>query len=144
MPSPQQRSASWSAGILTPACIHWSTRNPPTVRMRLEEADSTPCTISVSTIPKGRPYSTMHFWMSLRRLKQQKKCPRGCKMAGAVRCPNLVPGYKGNGCRGHKWILVFLKPKELVKGLIKGLVKGKAVFAVMNEWINWPLIASYS
>jgi len=45
-------------------------------------------------------------------------------MASTVRCFNLVLGYKSNKYRGHKWILVFLKPKELVKGLIKGLVKG--------------------
>jgi len=45
-------------------------------------------------------------------------------MASAVRCPKLVLGYKGNGRRGHKWILAFLKPRGLVKGLIKGLVKG--------------------
>jgi len=48
-------------------------------------------------------------------------------MAGAVRCPNSVPGYKGNGCRGHKWIPAFLKPRGLVKGLIKGLVKEKGL-----------------
>jgi len=46
-------------------------------------------------------------------------------MAGAVRCPNSVPGYKGNRCRGYKWILAFSKPRGLVKGLIKGLVKGQ-------------------
>jgi len=45
-------------------------------------------------------------------------------MAGAVRCPNLVPGYKGNGCRGYKWIPALLKPRRLVKGLAKGLAKG--------------------
>jgi len=45
-------------------------------------------------------------------------------MAGAVKCFNLILGYKGNKYKGYKWILVFLKPKGLVKGLIKGLVKG--------------------
>ena len=45
-------------------------------------------------------------------------------MAGTVRCLNSVPGYKGNGYRGHKWIPAFLKPRGLVKGLGKGLVKG--------------------
>jgi len=45
-------------------------------------------------------------------------------MASTVRCPNLVLGYKGNRCRGHKWILAFFKPKGLIKRLIKGLVKG--------------------
>jgi len=45
-------------------------------------------------------------------------------MAGAVRCLNLILGYKSNGYRGHKWILAFLKPKGLIKRLIKGLVKG--------------------
>ena len=48
-------------------------------------------------------------------------------MAGVVRCPNSVLGYKGNGYRGHKWILAFLKPRGLVKGLIKGLVKEKGL-----------------
>jgi len=48
-------------------------------------------------------------------------------MASAVRCPNLVLGYKGNRYRGYKWILAFLKPRELVKGLIKKLVKGKGL-----------------
>jgi len=55
-------------------------------------------------------------------------------MAGVVRCPNPVPGYKGNGCRGYKWIPALLKPrglvkelaKELAKELVKGLVKGLA------------------
>jgi len=46
-------------------------------------------------------------------------------MASAVRCFNLVLGYKGNKCRGYKRILAFLKPKELVKELIKKLIKGK-------------------
>jgi len=36
-------------------------------------------------------------------------------MAGIIRCPNLVLGYKGNGRKGYKWILAFLKPKESVK-----------------------------
>jgi len=44
-------------------------------------------------------------------------------MAGAVRCLNLILGYKGNKCRGHKWILIFLKLRGLVKRLIKGLIK---------------------
>jgi len=46
-------------------------------------------------------------------------------MASTIRCPNLVLGYKGNGYKGHKWILVFLKLRGLIKGLIKGLVKEK-------------------
>jgi len=46
-------------------------------------------------------------------------------MASAIRYSNLVLGYKGNKCRGYKWILAFLKPRGLVKGLIKGLVKEK-------------------
>jgi len=44
-------------------------------------------------------------------------------MAGAVRCPNLVLGHKGNGYRGHKWIPAFLKPRGLIKELVKGLIK---------------------
>jgi len=40
-------------------------------------------------------------------------------MANAVRCFNLVLSYKGNKYRGHKWILVFLKYRGLVKRLIK-------------------------
>jgi len=36
-------------------------------------------------------------------------------MAGTVRCVILVLGSKGNGYRGHKWILAFLKPRGLVK-----------------------------
>jgi len=45
-------------------------------------------------------------------------------MVSAVKCFNLVLGYKNNKYRGYKWILVFLKPKGLIKRLIKGLVKG--------------------
>ena len=53
-------------------------------------------------------------------------------MANAVKCLNLVLGYKSNKYKRHKWILVLLKPrglvkklvKKLVKRLIKGLVKG--------------------
>jgi len=40
-------------------------------------------------------------------------------MASIIRCFNLVLGYKGNKCRGYKWILAFLKPKGLIKGLVK-------------------------
>jgi len=36
-------------------------------------------------------------------------------MDSTVRSPNLVPGYKGNGCRGDKWILALLKLRGLVK-----------------------------
>jgi len=36
-------------------------------------------------------------------------------MAGTVRCVTLVLGNKGNGYRGHKWILALLKPRGLVK-----------------------------
>jgi len=41
-------------------------------------------------------------------------------MARVVRYLNLILGYKGNEYKGHKWILVFLKPKGLIKGLVKG------------------------
>jgi len=44
-------------------------------------------------------------------------------MASVVRYFNLVLGYKGNKYRGYKWILAFLKPKELIKRLVKELVK---------------------
>ena len=44
-------------------------------------------------------------------------------MASAVRCPNPVPGYKGNGYRGYKQIPALSKPRGLVKGLAKGLAK---------------------
>ena len=40
-------------------------------------------------------------------------------MASAVRRFNLVLGYKGNKCRGYKWVLVLLKLKGLIKGLVK-------------------------
>jgi len=36
-------------------------------------------------------------------------------MASTIKCPNLVLGYKGNKCKGHKWILIFLKPKGQIK-----------------------------
>jgi len=36
-------------------------------------------------------------------------------MDGTVRSPNSVPGYKGNGCRGYKWIPALSKLKGLVK-----------------------------
>jgi len=45
-------------------------------------------------------------------------------MASAVRCFNLVLGYNGNKCRGHKWIPALLKPRGLIKRLVKKLVKG--------------------
>jgi len=45
-------------------------------------------------------------------------------MAGVVRCPNPVLGYKGNRYRGYKWIPALLKPRGLVKRLAKGLAKG--------------------
>jgi len=61
--------------------------------------------------------------MSLRYLKQQKKCLSSCKIASAVRYPNLVLSYKGNKCKGYKWILALLKPKRLIKKLVKELVK---------------------
>jgi len=41
-------------------------------------------------------------------------------MAGIIRCPNSVLGYKGNKYRGHKWILVFLKFRRLIKKIKKG------------------------
>ena len=53
--------------------------------------------------------------MPLRSLKQQKKCLSGYKMAGTVRCLNLVLGYKGNRYKKYKWILALLKLKGLVK-----------------------------
>jgi len=40
-------------------------------------------------------------------------------MASTVRCLNLVLGCKGNGCKGYKWILAFLKLKGLIKRLVK-------------------------
>jgi len=40
-------------------------------------------------------------------------------MASTVRCLNLVLGCKGNKYKGYKWILAFLKLKELVKRLVK-------------------------
>jgi len=40
-------------------------------------------------------------------------------MASIVRCLKLVPSYKGNGCRGHKWILAILKLRGLVKVRVK-------------------------
>jgi len=36
-------------------------------------------------------------------------------MASAVKYFNLVLGYKGNKYKEHKWILVFLKFKGLIK-----------------------------
>jgi len=36
-------------------------------------------------------------------------------MAGIIKCPNLVLGYKGNKYRGHKWILVLLKLRGLIE-----------------------------
>jgi len=44
-------------------------------------------------------------------------------MASVVKYLNLILGYKGNRYRGYKWILVFLKSRELIKGLIKRLIK---------------------
>ena len=40
-------------------------------------------------------------------------------MASIVRCFKLVPGYKGNKCRGYKWILAILKLRGLVKVKVK-------------------------
>ena len=42
-------------------------------------------------------------------------------MADIIRRLNPVPGYKGNGCRRHKWIPAILK----LRGLVKIRVKGK-------------------
>ena len=36
-------------------------------------------------------------------------------MASAVRCFNLVLGYKSNRYKEYKWILAFLKLKRLIK-----------------------------
>jgi len=36
-------------------------------------------------------------------------------MAGIIRCPNSVLGYKGNRCKGYKQILALLKLRGLVK-----------------------------
>ena len=44
-------------------------------------------------------------------------------MASAVRCFKSVLGYKGNKCKGHKWILAILKLRGLVK--IKVKTQGK-------------------
>ena len=42
-------------------------------------------------------------------------------MAGIIRCPNSVLGYKGNGYRGYKWILALPKLKGLIKKIrVKG------------------------
>ena len=35
-------------------------------------------------------------------------------MANIIRYLSLVSGYKGNRCRGYKWILAILKPRGLV------------------------------
>jgi len=40
-------------------------------------------------------------------------------MADIIRCLNPVPGYKGNGCRGYKWILAISKLRGLVKIRVK-------------------------
>jgi len=40
-------------------------------------------------------------------------------MANTIRCFNLILGSKSNRYRGHKWILIFLKLRELIKGLVK-------------------------
>jgi len=47
----------------------------------------------------------------------------GRKMANIIKYLNLVPGYKGNRCRGYKWILALLKLKELVKKTSKRINK---------------------
>jgi len=44
-------------------------------------------------------------------------------MINIVKCPNLVLGYKGNRYREHKWILVFLKLKGLIKKINKRINK---------------------
>jgi len=44
-------------------------------------------------------------------------------MASAVRCLNLVLSYKSNKYRGYKWILVFFKPRELIKKTNKRISK---------------------
>jgi hypothetical protein len=36
-------------------------------------------------------------------------------MANTIRRLNPVPGYKGNGCRGYKWIPAVSKLRGLVK-----------------------------
>jgi len=45
-------------------------------------------------------------------------------MASAIKCLNLVLGYKGNKYKRYKWILAFFKSRGLIKRLIKELVKG--------------------
>jgi len=40
-------------------------------------------------------------------------------MADTIRCLNPVPGYKGNGCRGYKWIPAISKLRGLVKIRVK-------------------------
>jgi len=35
-------------------------------------------------------------------------------MANIIKCFNLVLGYKGNKCKGYKWILALLKLKGLI------------------------------
>jgi len=44
-------------------------------------------------------------------------------MVNTIRCFNSVPGYKGNGCRGYKWILAISKLRGLVKIRVKGYRK---------------------
>jgi len=36
-------------------------------------------------------------------------------MTCTLRCLSLIPNYKGNGCRGYKRVLAFLKSRGLVK-----------------------------
>ena len=36
-------------------------------------------------------------------------------MANIIRRLSPVPGYKGNRCRGYKWIPAVLKPRGLIK-----------------------------
>jgi len=44
-------------------------------------------------------------------------------MANIIKYLNLILDYKGNKYKKYKWILAFLKPKELIKKLIKDLYK---------------------
>ena len=45
-------------------------------------------------------------------------------MANIIRYLTLVSGYKGNGCRGYKWIPAILKPRGLV-GIRGKIGKGR-------------------
>jgi len=46
-------------------------------------------------------------------------------MAYIIKYFSLVLGYKGNKYKGHKWVLIFLKSKGLIKKIrVKNKEKG--------------------